>query len=281
MINHAVLSNKDFVKKYGNLHDNNKPVFVAHASGDDWKIFGNGVKITRTDDDFAGGTQTDLYAAFEGKINLLPYQKALEKMSDLNIKAGFSESRKRKRVMSDLEGDWDIDKRWEIAPFNSAIKKNMPITSVKINCDFSIPASINSADIMDYAALCWSVISRVESQGISSEVNLVNISKNMDYNSTHNLYMIYNIKKAGTYQDLNSMARFFSCNFYRRAIFQIMDEIPKFYKKTACVGLGTPIQGAFYAIPGEISLAPKIVQSEIDFNDLEKKINIAMGVVQK
>lgn len=219
--------------------------------------------ITDTDKDhvsFSGG----LYEDITNMKNLNSFKKTLAEFSknklQEKIQAKLDFTPKRKRSSSEHDGDYDLDKRWEIKPFTNSHKEMLPINVVDVNVDMSISASMKAEDINKYGALVWSIIQIVESLGIQANVNIINESVGTSTNGYAST-IVLKIKRAGEYISPVALTSCFQSVFYRRAIFGAIVLSCDEFKFDVDYGLGRPKHtstdkniwfenGAIYTRPG-------------------------------
>lgn len=188
---------------------------------------------------FAGGTWEDV----TNLKNMENFKKQLEAFKknklEEKITTKIDYSPKRRRYLSEHDGDYDHDKRWEIKSFNNSKKELLPITVIDVNVDMSISADTGSDEINKYGALVWSIIQLIESLGIQANINIINDSIN-SYDGGGNITLTYCIKKAGEYISPIALATTFQSVFYRRAIFSGMVLAADNFNKEIAYGLGRP-----------------------------------------
>ena len=185
--------------------------------------------------EFSGGKWEDV----TNLNNMDSFKKTLGEFKknrlEEKISAKIDYSPRRKRQLSEHDGDYDHDKRWEIKSFNNS-KKEMLL--IDVNVDMSINCSMSADAINSYGALVWSIIQLVESIGIQANVNIINdcssVSDDIDSKIT------LNIKKAGQYISPVALATCFQAVFFRRAIFSAMILCCENFKSNAYSSLGRP-----------------------------------------
>lgn len=187
---------------------------------------------------FAGGTWDDI----TNLKNMDKFKKQLEDFRKHKLEEKIQKrvdfSVKRVRRTSEHDGDYDLQKRWEIKPFSSAHRSKVPISVVDFKVDFSISAAMSPEDINSYGAMVWSIIQLVETLGIQVNVTIVTegvgIADNLDNQQE------YIIKKSGEYMSPVSLASTFQSTFYRRAIFSGIALCAENQGKHAWDSLGRP-----------------------------------------
>jgi hypothetical protein len=202
-------------------------------------------------DDFAGGSYEELEASFEkGEIDLDPFFKAREAMSKKSadkINAIVERiSARRKRIMSEYDGELDFDRLYEREPFSNTIRDNKGITKVvTINVDFSINCGVSAESIADYGVKVWAIADALERAGIQCEIKIVTQNNNYlgskmnakkDQSST--MHTTIGIKQSGEYINMQSLAKYFVPNYYRRVIFSLFAFIPNALGYDGCHSLG-------------------------------------------
>lgn len=224
-----LLSDIDELKKSKNFKTKvNEDQFFKYTTNDD-----------HSHKSFAGGTWEDV----TNLDNMDSFKKTLAEFKknklEEKITAKIDYSPRRRRALSEHDGDYDHDKQWEIKPFSNSRKEMLPITMVDVNVDMSINCGMGAKDINRYGALVWSIIQLVESLGIQANINIVNDCTNITNNS-QDAKLTLQIKKAGQYISPVSLATCFQSVFFRRAIFAGMVMECESIGKDAHYGLGQP-----------------------------------------
>ncbi len=195
-------------KEFKNSH--NKTQFETYTTNED-----------SSHKEFAGGTWEDVtnlsnMESFKEQLKEFRKNKLEEK-----VMTRIDFSPKRKRNLSEHDGDYDHEKRYEIKPFSSSRKEMLPISVIDVNVDMSINCSMKAKDINKYGALVWSVIQMVESLGIQCNINVINDCTGIGSkgNKYYDGKLSLVIKKAGEYISPVALATCFQAVFFRRAIF--------------------------------------------------------------
>lgn len=154
------------------------------------------------------------------------FQKEKEKVKNLRTQIEHKlepVGRQRKRAMSEHDGEWIMERQWELSPFANTIRNTSGILpTLTITCDFSFRSSVYGKDIAKYGAFCWAIVDAVEAAGIPCAVNIQNTSSMAWANTTaypKNTRTTISLKKAGEYISAESIAQCFTPAFYRRGIF--------------------------------------------------------------
>lgn len=188
---------------------------------------------------FSGGTWEDVtnlnnMSAFKKQLEEFKKNKLEEKIvSKLDFKA------QRKRSLSEHDGDYDYDKRWEIKPFSNSRKEMLPISVVDIIVDMSISCAMDAVSINKYGTLVWSIVQLVESIGIQASIKIVNESTQLSTDGKE-AKLSLEIKKAGEYISPVALASCFQSVFYRRVIFAGMVLECEMLGLEATYNLGSP-----------------------------------------
>lgn len=199
---------------------------------------------------FAGGNWNDVI----NLKNMKQFQNQLEEFRkhklEEKIKSKLDFSSKRARKISEHDGDYDFEKRWEIKPFNNAIRMPVPISIVDIKVDFSISYAMSADDINKYGAMVWAVVQLIESLGIQCNINMIDDNLNIDSkgggffggnnDSKYDLMFDLQIKKSGEYISPIALATCFQSVFYRRALFAGFVIGCEFLKVRSSDGIGRP-----------------------------------------
>lgn len=129
------------------------------------------------------------------------------------------ETTRRQRITSDMDGDWEYDRRNLDTPFVQ-YKRMEQAKVIWIDVSFSFNCNVSSNEIREYGEYVFALIAAVERRGFQCGVRLnigaVNIS--VDWNVGLLCKLI--VKKPGEYAD-KRFFRFFTNEFFRRAIFYL------------------------------------------------------------
>jgi hypothetical protein len=184
-------------------------------------------KVLREQEEFAGGTLEDLHKALKGDINMEPFRKAREtfQRSALGRKLQekiSSHAMRRRRQMSEHDGEWDYGRRWELNPFHRAYKRPEPARTIEIICDFSISCAASADGINKYGATVWAISDLIESLGIQTRVLYLNHTTGLLNSPEEDTSKIeIELKKPGEYLAPSLLAASMTSVFYRRGVFAL------------------------------------------------------------
>lgn len=204
--------------------------------------------------------------------------KLRDDLSFLNAK-----SKKRKRHLSEHDGDFDFDRLWDVKLFNST--RTEPFDNrVIVDVSFDIHCGYSAKDIREYGKLCYHVTNFIEEHGYVCDINIVLESNGLftikGQSTNENLTRI-NIKNSNEYQDNITICKYFTDWFYRRAIFNLWVHTAKEQKLGVNEGLGYPKQGLVTkGERGYIFLVPmrkNDIEHRLDFEAIRKAIENAIG----
>lgn len=201
--------------------------------------------VVDNDNQFCGGTFRELTNALSGKAdmkNFLAARAELEKTGiERRIKTRLAELfPRRKRRMSEHDGEWSYDRRWEVTPFQAIAQVASPTRTLQINCRFAARASVSAAHIAKYGAMAWAIIDLIEGSGVSVEVNWLLHSNGVGRSYALETDHVVNLKRAGEYLAPSLLAGLFTPNFYRRAAFGLEAIAPELEKIPNRSGLCFP-----------------------------------------
>jgi len=200
-----------------------------------------------SDDSYFTGCEAEEVLEWEkgNSVNLKQFEEEKEKLKEFTSKlkanlspVGFT----RKRIMSETDGEWSMDRKWDIKPFQATEKNQSGILpTIKVNVDFCFSAAHRSKEIAKFGAFCWAVFSSIENAGITCEVNLLLKSQGLFANKgDRQANFTVCVKRAGDYVDTCSLARCFTSGFFRRAIFNLYVAACASVNEQASSGLGHP-----------------------------------------
>ncbi len=202
--------------------------------------------LTKEDNNnFTGGTTKDLVESLAGQLDLKPFLEARNKIAKgkliQKLKTEMQRIRpKRTRCMSEYDGEWSYDRRYDIEPFSSSTKTLAHAKVVTIKAHFGIACGASAKDIDTYGALVWSLCTLIEQAGVSTHVIWVDemIGCNTDRNVDGKIEI--ELKKAGQYLAPSLLAATFKSNFFRRVCFSLISAASDLAGKTTSDGLGSP-----------------------------------------
>lgn len=236
---------------------------------------------------FFGMSAHQFFAEANGESSIIQerFEAAREELAQSGIKEQLAEGmefkKKRKRMFSEHDGDWDMDKKWDATPFTSTkfFKKEFPI--IELIFPMVNSGGVSPASISRFGARCFALAEILEQSGYRvaitgehwcettmaqpSELNelLKELGeKNLVRKVGGNVERVI-VRSASDYGDIQSTAIFGSAEFYRRCFFSIGNE-PTHYnhglpdsakERSVKGGYGYPINERPLALePGQVFL---------------------------
>jgi hypothetical protein len=202
-------------------------------------------KVFTDDKSWRGSDPKTFLEECNGKINLAPYEKIQKKIS--GIPESLSEYLQRvrpvrKRTLSDKDGDYQLERRWDINPFASTENKiNSKTPKLNIFCDISFSASYDSEEIQKHCMFVWALVDLLEKHGILCSVYTTHWVSSLAQSGKCNAQFVYLLKRYDDYVSMGALARGLSAGFYRRVCFMFMTNLAAYLKKDVAMGLGYPI----------------------------------------
>lgn len=193
-----------------------------------WAHNQNNAMSRGNDDSWYGGTREDFRKMGEGEMDMAPFNKARASLKGFHAKVQEDLApigRLRKRTMSEHDGEWMPDRKWEVQQFSSTHKENSGILpTLQIDVDFSFSANISGSEITKFGAFCWAVTDAIEAAGITTGVNLhmgvmFSCSGGKMAKRGKNCLFNFAVKSPGDYTDSLSIARCFTPAFFRQGAF--------------------------------------------------------------
>lgn len=145
----------------------------------------------------------------------------------------------RRRVRSEYDGDYDLDKRWEIHPFNATTKAYSVAPHVTVTANLAVSSNYKAKQINDYGAMVWAIIQLLESKGIRVTVNATYGSDN-DEGDIKTLIRV-TVKEPIKYISPQSLANVFRSVFIRRVFHNAIILACDSQNRYVGGGLGRPI----------------------------------------
>jgi hypothetical protein len=236
----------------------------------------------RSDSSFLSGSFDDLISDLNGSVDMKPFNDQYEKlkntdiMSKLKTNAALGKPR-RKRRMSEHEGDWDFDRMWELKPYQKCERKKQLLKTVKIEAHFSCSGGVDSWEINKYGGLVWAISQIIENAGIQTEVYYCEsgIEVGIDKDTRVETKML--IKKPGEYLAPTFLAACFSSNFYRRLGFALQAvSVPVNNNDRSCHTMGRA--KPTYTMRFEDGVLQMNVKSfNLNFSEVERTIMQIIG----
>jgi len=238
--------------------------------------------INRDDPSFCGGDLEELKRNLNGEMDLKPYfikYDSLKKsglISKLKTKGALGKPR-RKRKMSEHDGEWDFDRKWELKPYQGTIRKKQLRKSIKIYANFSCSGSSGAREITEYGALIWAITKIIEDSGIQVEVYYQERANRVDVNLSVSTNVLMRLKKAGEYISPQALAASFTANHYRRLGFALQTiAVAACGNRVTSRGMGCAPKGTKPISFSEGILTLDKKDNQINYDEIEKVI---LGII--
>jgi hypothetical protein len=193
-----------------------------------------------------------------------PFQKAFDVFLNSGLRRDLETvtqncTPKRTRRLSEHDGEWQFDRRWEITPFQATHVKRMPTRTLTIMANFTVSAWGKSEEIDRYGAIVWAISQLIEKAGISTRIVWYQHARTVTECGLASRIEI-ECKRAGEYLAPSLLAACFTTMFYRRVGFALEVASGEAYGKTVRDSLGSPIRyDPVKFEKGVLSLAPECV----------------------
>jgi len=235
------------------------------------------IYLLERDDSFTGGSLDELKDWLGGDIDLEPYTKALDKLdknglvSRLKTKGALSKPR-RKRSRSEHEGDFDLDRMWDLKPYQKCVRIPQRVKTIKVYANFSCSGMSSSEDLMRYGSLVWGIVQIIENAGIQVEVYYREVGIGVDSGESVDVLSLIQVKKPGEYLSPQALAAVFTSNFYRRLGFAIQSLAVALDDKkcSSSMGRAKPAKQSIVFKDGALHLDVKA--HLVDYEVIEKEI---------
>lgn len=193
-----------------------------------------------------GGSFAELKDALAGRVNMERFQKAktdFERgaVSKRIVSVLQDVTPKRTRRLSEHDGEWSLERRWDIKPYMETYRTKSPARTVRVVANFAVLGSATVGSIARYGAMVWCLINAIEQAGIAVEAQF---RFNSDDASSCGLRSDTWIeaKKAGEYLAPSILAGICSPLFFRRAIFGLRCASLDHVGKRITSGMGRSVQ---------------------------------------
>lgn len=234
--------------------------------------------------EFNGGSMQDLLDDFAGKVDMGPFRSEKERLRKSGLLTKLKTTcqdlnPKRKRRLSEYDGEWQRDREWEIKPYQETYRMLTTQKTLEIRADFSISAYAEASDIDRYGAMVWALSDLIESSGIQTRIVMQCRVTGMDRESRQwSCDSEIEFKKPGQYLAPSLLASGFKSRFYRMPLFlaEVLASDAAGFQVSS--GLGRPIHVAnkIEFKDGILKLSPDAHQAMTD--EVEKEILKAIGV---
>ncbi len=155
------------------------------------------------------------------------------------------ETTRRTRIRCEHDGEWDLDSKYEIKPFNRSVRKTgVSGQIVSITADLCFSAMVSSEAINRYGAFVASIVKALESCGINVELYVRQNGTRFLASSSkkeHSFMMgTYKVKSSGDYMPTSLLLKIFSSNFLRRMMHAQIVCSASYIDEEVSGSLGTP-----------------------------------------
>lgn len=202
------------------------------------------------DTSFYGMTGEAFVKELRGETRVIQrrFENAVEELEKTGLKQALEEGaafkKKRKRTMSEHDGDYDMERKWDTHPFATTVlsKKEFPI--VELIFPIVNSGGTGHSSISRFGARCLALADLLEKAGYRVALTAENWCTTMrptqsdldrlakplgiDNPTCMGQGTRYIIRSANDYGDISSMALFGSGEFYRRCAFSL-DYEPSHY----------------------------------------------------
>lgn len=169
---------------------------------------------------------------------------------------------KRRRVLSDCDGEYNPDRRGNDLCFETTRKLPSPERTLRIDAHFSVSWGVDEEALMKYAATIWAIVQIAESHGVACEVVRHNKVSGATTEGNWGTTQTIVVKKSGEYLAPNILAAALHPAMYRRAVWALRCLALGAYEFEIESGLGSPWQPGEILIskPGSLLLSSRVVQ---------------------
>ena len=269
---------KNMVKVTGNLQATRKFIEASMGAG-----LGSAQESPRIADhmtgspdaEFYGGDYSHLTNVLAGKLDMSPL---LKKQEDFR-RSGISQKLqtviaqvkpKRSRVMSEYDGDWNYDRRWDLEAFESTTKRLGGARTIDILCHFAVNCTVTADQLRQYGAMAWAISDLIEKAGITTRITLkyrvdgINAYSYDGKSEPTDCDIQIEVKRPGEYIAAPSLAATMQTIFFRRPIFGMIVACANLTKQNACYGLGHARQESMRIRfkDGLLELSPETVHAD-------------------
>lgn len=201
---------------------------------------------------------------FDALFDVVKLSSEIKRVKPMAVK------RVKRRVVSGIDGELNIDNMWTRKPYDRVTKriKTSNVITVSIEYSFTSNKSSNSID-----AFTLEVLKAVQSlmlAGYSVGVEVTNCTINVDKNKTINSSSVV-IKRPDDKLSIQDIARVFTSNYYRRVVLNLREQSLKYH------GIKSRYTGMVTEKPYRVKLENNVVYIG---NNLNVKASDILGVLQ-
>lgn len=193
--------------------------------------------------DFCGGLTKDL----RKPKDLAEYKRQVRELSvsslarKLDTKLGAIT--KRRRTTSEHDGEWSLDRQWDLKPFSLATKGPVTARAIEIVADMNFHSGVSSEAISRYGIICAALCGMLEARGFSVSIKARMAGYRFKYGArgeadSDAYEVLTTVKKAGEYTTPQRILGAFSPNYYRRVTFGVINLLADLNDQKATEGLG-------------------------------------------
>lgn len=181
--------------------------------------------------DFKGGYYADVFK-----------DVVIDTKKQLDVKPVQNFVNKRKRFLSEHDGDYVHERRFDINFMESARReKVLGNNLIKIKAASGFFASTSFESINDYAREICELVNYFEAQGRSVELNLNYVKSGLWSYSGGQVEIDITVKRPDQYISKSDIYRAFSALFHRTIGFGIFSMCAELAKKQVCSGMGSSV----------------------------------------
>lgn len=235
---------------------------------------------------FRGGHYKQLQDDLNGLVDMGPFDRERRKLVESGLlgklqTATEETTPRRKRRMSEHDGELDLARIYEIQPFYATHKVRSEERSIEIVANFSISAYANAEEIDAYGALVWALADIIENAGIRTRVVYRQRGRGID-KDTRTLGMLqeFVLKEPWEYLPPSLLAATFTTRFYRRMSFAFIPLLADMACKTVFDSLGNAIAETSPIVftDGKLILGPDAKAGMTD--QIREQVMAAIGLKQ-
>jgi hypothetical protein len=176
---------------------------------------------------WAGLGVRDLAREFRGEANTLQefFERARKELARTGLKESLEEAsvgmrKKRRRAVSEHDGDFNLDRKWDITPFDTTLMAKKEFPYIEICFPMTMTQHASREDLSSFTAKCLALAEVLEGAGyrIAITGESWHLMKTINGEERNELVR-YRIREANEYGDIQSLATYASCEFFRRVMF--------------------------------------------------------------
>lgn len=168
---------------------------------------------------------------------------------------------KKRRALSDCDGEFNPDRRDTDTPYENIVRRRMPDKTLLIDAHYAVEGKSSASDILKYAATIWSIAGIAESNGVMCEIVRHNWARRVTPCGQYESKQTIEIKKTHEYMSPALLALALHPAMYRLVGWMTRAFLLSAYDMRLKAGIGSPYQPPHVLLssPGRLELSSRVI----------------------